>query len=110
MCADGSDADGVKPILGKILKMDFLTDTDFLASSLWPNNPSLHPPILYGLFKDWDGVAPYDPTTVPTRIYADMRTGAGRGLEVPRLARPGRSGRGFSGTAPATECRVESAE
>ena len=37
--------------------MDFLTDTDFLASSLWPNNPSLHPPILYGLFKDWDGGA-----------------------------------------------------
>ena len=36
---------------------DFLTDTDFLASSLWPNNPSLHPPILYGLFKDWDGDA-----------------------------------------------------
>jgi len=77
---DGTDADGVKPILAKILKMDFLTDTDFLASSLWPNNPSLHPPILYGLFKDWDGVAPYDPATVPTRIYADMRTGSAHAL------------------------------
>ena len=28
----GTDADGVKPILAKILKMPFLTDTDFLAS------------------------------------------------------------------------------
>jgi len=65
---------GVKPILAKILKMPFLTDTDFLASTLWPNNPSLHPPILYGLFKDWDGVKPYDPAVVPTLIYADMRT------------------------------------
>jgi hypothetical protein len=54
----------VKPILAKILKMPFLTDTDFLASSLWPNNPSLHPPILYGLFKDWDGKTPYDPANV----------------------------------------------
>ena len=35
--------------------MPFLTDTDFLASSLWPNNPSLHPPILYGLFKERGG-------------------------------------------------------
>ena len=61
MDAGGADADGVKPILAKILKMPFLTDTDFIASTLWPNNPSLHPPILYGLFKDWDGKAPYDP-------------------------------------------------
>ncbi|EOD09983.1 hypothetical protein EMIHUDRAFT_465316 [Emiliania huxleyi CCMP1516] len=58
---DGRDSDGVKPILAKILKMPFLTDTDFIASTLWPNNPSLHPPILYGLFKDWDGKSPYDP-------------------------------------------------
>jgi opine dehydrogenase len=70
----GKDAHGVKPILGKILKMDFLTDTDFIASSLWPNNPSLHPPILYGLFKDWDGASPCDPAGLPTLIYADMRT------------------------------------
>ena len=49
------------PILAKILKMPFLTHTDFIASSLWPNNPSLHPPILYGLFKDWDGVTAFDP-------------------------------------------------
>ena len=54
----GTDVDGVKPILAKILKMPFLTDTDFLASSLWPNNPSLHPPILYGLFEHWDGASP----------------------------------------------------
>lgn len=71
---DGRDSDGVKPILAKILKMPFLTDTDFIASTLWPNNPSLHPPILYGLFKDWDGKSPYDPDKVPTLIYKDLRT------------------------------------
>jgi len=76
----GADAHGVKPILCKILKMPFLTDTDFIASSLWPNNPSLHPPILYGLFKDWDGKTPYDPATLPTLIYADMRTESARSL------------------------------
>jgi len=76
----GVDKDGVKPILAKILKMPFLTDTDFIASSLWPNNPSLHPPILYGLFKDWDGVSPYDPATLPTLIYADMRTESAKDL------------------------------
>jgi len=75
---DGKDSGGVKPHLAKILKMPFLTDTDFLASSLWPNNPSLHPPILYGLFKDWDGVSAYDPEALPTLIYADMRTESAR--------------------------------
>ena len=34
-------------MLCDILKMPFLTHTDFLASTLWPHNPSLHPPILY---------------------------------------------------------------
>ncbi len=107
----GTDVDGVKPILAKILKMPFLTDTDFLASSLWPNNPSLHPPILYGLFEHWDGasprraqfsarnsrraqfgairrrrhpvpagVAPFDPKTLPTLIYADLRTNSAKYL------------------------------
>jgi opine dehydrogenase len=76
----GADKDGVVPILAKILQMPFLTHTDFIASSLWPNNPSLHPPILYGLFKDWDGETPYDPATLPTLIYADMRTGSAHAL------------------------------
>ena len=82
----GADKDGVKVHLKKILQMPFLSDTDFLASSLWPNNPSLHPPILYGLFKDWDGKTPYpppnpeDPTTLPTLIYADMRTESAKAL------------------------------
>ena len=31
----GEDKDGVKPIMAKILKMPFLTDTDFIASTLW---------------------------------------------------------------------------
>ena len=59
---------------------DFLTDTDFLASSLWPNNPSLHPPILYGLFKDWDGEAAYEAGSLPTLIYAEMRTDSAKAL------------------------------
>mmetsp|Transcript_23415 Transcript_23415/g.40022 ORF Transcript_23415/g.40022 Transcript_23415/m.40022 type:complete len:403 (+) Transcript_23415:48-1256(+) len=76
----GADADGVKAVLGPILQMDFLSDTDFIASSLWPNNPSLHPPILYGLFKDWDGKTPYDAADVPVRIYAEMRTESAKAL------------------------------
>ena len=76
----GADKDGVVPILAKILQMPFLTHTDFLASSLWPNNPSLHPPILYGLFKDWDGKKAYDPSTLPTLIYADLRTESAKAL------------------------------
>jgi len=76
----GVDAHGVKDILKGILQMPFLSDTDFIASSLWPNNPSLHPPILYGLFKDWDGTTPYDPAELPTLIYADMRTGSAQAL------------------------------
>jgi len=76
----GADAHGVKPLLCDILKMPFLTDTDFIASSLWPNNPSLHPPILYGLFKDWDGKTAYDPAKLPTLIYADMRTDSAKAL------------------------------
>ena len=68
------------PILAKILQMPFLSHTDFIASSLWPNNPSLHPPILYGLFKDWDGKTPYKPEDLPTLIYADMRTDSAKAL------------------------------
>mmetsp|Transcript_2486 Transcript_2486/g.6707 ORF Transcript_2486/g.6707 Transcript_2486/m.6707 type:complete len:403 (+) Transcript_2486:25-1233(+) len=76
----GADADGVVPHLKGILKMPFLSHTDFLASTLWPNNPSLHPPILYGLFAEWDGSAAYDPATLPTLIYADLRTGSAKAL------------------------------
>ncbi len=47
-------------------------DTSFLASVLWPNNSHFHPPILYGLFKDWDRKSPYDKECVPTYIYREM--------------------------------------
>jgi hypothetical protein len=68
--------------------MPFLSDTDFISSSLWPNNASLHPPILYGLFKDWDGVTPFDTIpgdtcgmgSLPSRIYADLRTGSAEAM------------------------------
>ena len=64
----GRDEDGIKDLLRPILRQN-LVDTDFLASTLWPNNPSLHPPILYGLFKDWDGKTGFDPATLPVAIY-----------------------------------------
>ena len=67
----GFDRLGLKRVLAPILRQP-LRDTHFLASTLWPNNSSLHPPILYGLFKDWDGVTGYDPATLPVRIYAEM--------------------------------------
>jgi hypothetical protein len=41
----GTDPDGIKDLLRPIMRQN-LQDTDFLASTLWPNNPSLHPPIL----------------------------------------------------------------
>lgn len=71
---DGKDSHDVKSHLKAILKMPFLTDTDFIACCLWPNNPSLHPPILIGLFEDWDGKTPYDPEKLPLYIYKDLRT------------------------------------
>ena len=57
--------------MNKILRIP-VVDTDFMASCLWPNNPSLHPPILYGLFKDFDGKTPYKAEDVPIRIYAEL--------------------------------------
>ena len=78
--AGGKDEHGVKDVLKGILRMPFLTDTDFIASSMWPNNSSLHPPILYGLFKDWDGKAAFDPATLPTAIYADLRTESAKAM------------------------------
>jgi len=68
----GKDEDGLKQIMGEILRMKFLTDTDFIASTLWPNNPGLHPPILYGLFKDWDGKAPFEASSLPEYVYTEM--------------------------------------
>ena len=67
----GTDPDGIKDLLRPILRQN-LVDTDFLASTLWPNNPSLHPPILYGLFKNWDGKQGFDASTLPVAIYGEM--------------------------------------
>lgn len=72
----GFDRLGLKRTLAPILRQE-LRDTHFLASTLWPNNSSLHPPILYGLFKDWDGVTGFDPATLPVRIYAEMTQASG---------------------------------
>lgn len=49
-----------------------LQSTDFLTCTLWQNNPSLHPPILYALFQNWDGTSYYDPECLPVYIYGDI--------------------------------------
>jgi hypothetical protein len=60
--------------------MPDLRDTDFLACCLWPNNPSLHPPILIGLFEQWDGKTPFKRESLPIYIYADLRTNSAKFL------------------------------
>jgi hypothetical protein len=67
----GSDKHNIKSWMQPILRQN-LVDCDFLTSTLWPNNPSLHPPILYGLFKDWDGKSTYNKSEMPSKIYADL--------------------------------------
>lgn len=69
---DGKDLYAIKSILAEILKISDLRDTDFITSTLWPNNPSLHPPILYGIFKNWDGKSGYQKKDVPVLLYKDL--------------------------------------
>ena len=68
----GHDGLGIKDFMRDILQIPDLRDCDFLCSLFWPNNPWIHPPILYGLFKDWDGVTPYRKKEVPSFIYKEM--------------------------------------
>lgn len=70
-------------VFGKVLQME-TRPTDFLSSLLWPNNPWIHPPILYGLFKDWKGerYEVGDGKDMPLKIYADLRQASGEALEV----------------------------
>ena len=91
---NGKDGVGIKDIMRDILQIPDLVDTDFLASTFWPNNPWIHPPILYGLFKDWDGKTPYTAfketpnvekgfdNEVPSFIYKDLRPEAIKCLEI----------------------------
>lgn len=72
----GHDRLRLKKLLAPILRQP-LEDTHFLASTLWPNNAMIHPPILYGLFKDWDGKTPFDEEKVPKAIYAEMTDESG---------------------------------
>jgi hypothetical protein len=82
---DGKDGIGIKSDMSKILQMP-CEDSDFLACTLWPNNPWIHPPILYGLFKDWDGKSSFAEKgfgkVVPSAIYADLRQPSIDCLEV----------------------------
>jgi len=79
---DGQDEHQVKKILQDILKIEDMRDTDFLASTLWKNNANLHPPILYGLFKDWDGKTGFDASKLPVRIYAEMTDESAKATEI----------------------------
>ncbi|CAB9512224.1 Octopine dehydrogenase [Seminavis robusta] len=78
---DGKDRYDLKEAWTEILRMP-LYDTDFLTSILFPNNPVIHAPILYGLFAEWDGVTPYDPKEVPEYVYRDLRTRSGACLQA----------------------------
>ncbi|GMI23962.1 hypothetical protein TrCOL_g13203 [Triparma columacea] len=69
--SEGKDRLRLKEVLYPVLRQP-LGDTHFLASTLWPNNASLHPPILYGLFKDWDGSSPFPADTLPVYIYKEL--------------------------------------
>eukprot|EP00924_Labyrinthula_sp_SR-Ha-C_P005261 snap_masked-scaffold_1-processed-gene-26.36-mRNA-1 protein AED:0.02 eAED:0.09 QI:0/-1/0/1/-1/1/1/0/435 len=47
--------------------------SSFLVSTLYPNNPVFHPPIEYGLFKDWDMRTPLAlGKDAPVHIYKDL--------------------------------------
>jgi hypothetical protein len=72
----GKDEDGVKEVLSPIL-CQTLEDTSFLSSLFWPNNAWLHPPILYGLFKDWDGESYFPESELPKLIYAELTKASG---------------------------------
>jgi hypothetical protein len=77
----GHDGLGIKDFMRAILQIPDLRDCDFLCSLFWPNNPWIHPPILYGLFKDWDGSTPYRKSEVPTFIYKEMTEPAAHYLD-----------------------------
>mmetsp|Transcript_15372 Transcript_15372/g.18642 ORF Transcript_15372/g.18642 Transcript_15372/m.18642 type:complete len:399 (-) Transcript_15372:145-1341(-) len=79
---DGKDEHDIKGMLGKILRLDTIQDADFLFSSLWPNNPLVHPPILYALFKDWDGkkVFQLGSPEAPEYIYAELNEQAAENI------------------------------
>ncbi len=67
----GVDKHNLKRTLMPILRQR-VDDTSFLVAVLWPNNSHFHPPILYGLFKEWDGKSAFDKGHLPTYIYLEM--------------------------------------
>eukprot|EP01138_Halocafeteria_seosinensis_P014372 gb/GECG01014673.1/.p1 GENE.gb/GECG01014673.1/~~gb/GECG01014673.1/.p1 ORF type:complete len:397 (+),score=38.80 gb/GECG01014673.1/:1-1191(+) len=77
-----ADDCGVRPQVGDILRIKDIRPTDFIASTFWPNNPVIHPPILYGLFKHWDGHTPFNPDEVPHLIYAELSDDSANYMEI----------------------------
>ena len=75
----GTNEFGLFGVMQTILQIRDIRPTDFLACCLWPNNPSLHPPILYGLFEHWDGKSKYTAKdNLPVWIYKDLRTNSSK--------------------------------
>lgn len=68
---DGEHSLRIQNIMQDIIGIK-LRPTNFLTCTLWQNNPSLHPPILYALFQNWDGTSYYEPSTLPVYIYGDL--------------------------------------
>ena len=56
--------------------------TDFLTCTLWPNNPTFHPTVLWGLFADWDMKSPFKREELPARIYADCTRASAECVEA----------------------------
>ena len=55
---------------------------DFLTVTLWPNNPLFHVPVLYGIFKDWDGNSWFNKSEVPIKIYSEVTEESARLVEL----------------------------
>jgi len=67
----GNDVGGIKDFLSPILRIP-LADASFIGSNLFPNNAWLHPPILCGLFEQWDMQQEYEASALPTYIYGQL--------------------------------------
>eukprot|EP00924_Labyrinthula_sp_SR-Ha-C_P007053 augustus_masked-scaffold_8-processed-gene-8.3-mRNA-1 protein AED:0.00 eAED:0.06 QI:0/-1/0/1/-1/1/1/0/418 len=76
--------------LKDILQMENIFKTSFIVGTLWPNNPSVHPPILYGLFKDWDknnkkAKFLFGTDEAPEYIYKDLTKQSADNIETLNL-------------------------
>src|SRR6185436_16149735 len=64
-----SEAADVSLRLGRILGTEMVPTTSFLSMTLGNPGQFIHPGLMYGLFRDWDGEE-YDGDAIP-RFYRD---------------------------------------